>query len=405
MKKILLIEPSFPIPNKSKNHRNFLPIGLLKIASYLRAKGNIIKLIRGIPKEKEELINFKPDEIWITSLFSYWAKYVKSTVQFYKNLFPDSKIIVGGIYASLFPVKEVKDYTQCDEVYQGVIPEAEIVKPAYDLVDVDYQILHTTRGCIRKCSFCGTWKIEPEFIAKKSIIDMVTHKKLIFYDNNMLANPFIENILNELIELKKRGKILWCESQSGFDGRIMQQKPYLGKMLKQAGFRYPRIAWDGEYKFYPEIEKQINILKNSGFHAKEIYIFVLYNWEIPFEEMEKKRVKCWEWGVQIADCRYRPLNQMFDEFNSKKKNQTIKDYYIHTATGWTDDLVKKFRKNVRMQNICVRHGFPFYSKDFERKKYNKEIIKKIKKLKTFKEKIKFLKDNKIDFWIPNKYIN
>ena len=53
-KKILLVEPDFPIPPKSKNHKNFLPIGLLKIASYLRDHHNEVKLIRGVPKNIEE---------------------------------------------------------------------------------------------------------------------------------------------------------------------------------------------------------------------------------------------------------------------------------------------------------------------------------------------------------------
>ena len=38
VKCVLLVEPNFPIPGKSRNHSNFLPIGLLKIASYLREK-------------------------------------------------------------------------------------------------------------------------------------------------------------------------------------------------------------------------------------------------------------------------------------------------------------------------------------------------------------------------------
>ena len=46
IKKVLLVEPNFPIPNKSRNHSNFLPIGLLKIASYLRTKSIDVKLIR-----------------------------------------------------------------------------------------------------------------------------------------------------------------------------------------------------------------------------------------------------------------------------------------------------------------------------------------------------------------------
>jgi hypothetical protein len=394
---ILLVEPNFPIPAKSKNHKNFLPIGLLKIASYLKNKEIEVKLIRGTPKNSQELSeisNFSPNEIWITSLFTYWAKYVKDAVQYYKSIFPQSKIIVGGIYASLSSKKQVKEYTGCNEVYQGVMLEAEKCPPAYDLLKnanphpIDYQIIHSSRGCKRHCDFCGTWKIEPEFIPKRSIKNEVRYEKLVFYDNNLFMNPHIEEILQELIDLKKERKIKWCESQSGFDGRILLNKPHLAKKVKKAGFRYPRVAWDCGYKEYSNIEKQINILKEAGYSPKEINIFMIYNWDIPFEEMEMKRIKCWEWGIQIADCRYRPLNQLFDNYNSRKTEQTNKDYYIHNEAGWTDRLLKQFRKNIRRQNICIRHGF------------GKETTKKVKDLKNINDKIKFIENIGADYWIP-----
>jgi len=407
--RILLVEPEFPIPPKSKNHHNFLPIGLLKIASYLRSKGNKVKLLRGIPKPitKIYIENFNPQEVWITSLFTYWARYVKDAVRYYKRLFPDAKIVVGGIYASLMP-DHCKEYTECDEVRIGVIPEAEKCFPAYDLIrnvnphPIDYQIIHTSRGCIRDCEFCGVQKIEPEFIPKRSIKSEIRKRKVVFYDNNFLANEYKEDILRELIDLKKEKKILWCESQSGFDGRVLKGKPYLGEMLKKAGFRDPRIAWDRRYDQYQEIKDQIDILVSGGYKSKDIYIFMLYNWDIPFEEMERKRIKCWEWNVQIADCRYRPLDQTFDKYNPVKKDQTNGDYHIHTEAGWTDALVKQFRKNVRRQNICVRQGFRFYSPGFERKTVEKEVILSVKRVKIDDKQIRLLKRINANFWLPDK---
>ena len=116
----MLVEPKFPIPNKSRNHTNFLPIGLLKIATYLKSRGNEIQLVRFESKPelkiddfKEEL-NFKPDYIFVTSLFTYWASHVRSAVSYYKSKFPDSVVIVGGIYASLMP-EHCKEYTGCDQ--------------------------------------------------------------------------------------------------------------------------------------------------------------------------------------------------------------------------------------------------------------------------------------------------
>ncbi len=382
---VLLVEPKFPIPTKSRNHANFLPIGLLKIASYLNSKGHKYYLIRhdtDFNDIENNLNDFKPDKIFITSLFTYWAKYVKDAVQHYKTIYPEAEIIVGGIYASLMP-EDCKEFTDCDEVHIGTYKNAEEFVPDYSLVDVDYQIIHASRGCIRKCNCCGVYTIEPDFEFKKSIKKEIIKNKVIFYDNNLLANPFIENILQELIELKKEKEISHCESQSGFDGRILFKNPNLAKLLKKANFKYPKIAWDGNFKDKDEIKKQIDVLINGGYKSKEISIFMLYNHEIPFKEMEKKRIQCWKWNVQIIDCRYRPLDKNFDNYNPyTKKPQSDKHYFIHPL--WTDKLIRIFRSNIRKQNICIRQDTLYYSADIERKRISRKEATKYKKME-FKE--------------------
>ncbi len=103
-KKVLLVEPDFPFPNKSKNkaddiHKNFVPIGLLKLGAYNKATGNYVKLVRGV-KSKSEL-GFVPDEILVTSLFTYWSKQVWDCIANYRQEFPKAIIKLGGIYATL----------------------------------------------------------------------------------------------------------------------------------------------------------------------------------------------------------------------------------------------------------------------------------------------------------------
>ena len=125
VKKVLLVEPNFPIPTKSRNHSNFLPIGLLKIASYLRSKSIEVKLIRYEHQDAqttliEEKDEFVPDLICVTSIFTYWSKYVKDAVSHYKSKFKDAPILVGGVYASLLP-DHCKEYTGCDVVILGII--------------------------------------------------------------------------------------------------------------------------------------------------------------------------------------------------------------------------------------------------------------------------------------------
>jgi hypothetical protein len=97
--------------------------------------------------------------------------------------------------------------------------------------------------------------------------------------------------------------------------------------------------------------------------------------------------------VQIADCRYRPLDQTYDNYSSSR-SQTNKDYYIHPK--WTDAEVKQFRKNVRRQNICVRYGLLYYSKTLEKHLISPAETLKLKKLSPAEAK-KWLDD----IWDPS----
>ncbi|MBR9691963.1 Fe-S oxidoreductase [Candidatus Woesearchaeota archaeon] len=369
--KILLVEPEFPIPTKSKNHSNFLPIGLLKLATYYRKKGNKIKLNRG-----NHPAGFYPDRILITSLFTYWADYVKETVQYYRKIYPKSKIEVGGIYATLMP-EHCKEHTGCDKVFLAQHKGADACFPAYDLVDVDYQIIHGMRGCTNKCPFCGIWKLEQKnFKNIKQIKKEICSNHIIFYDNNMLVNPYIEEILEMLAITKYKERVIHCECQSGFDGRVLMQKPYLAKMLKKSRFENIRVAWDFPYNedSVRMVESWIMLLENAGYKRNEIFVFMIYNWKYDYTQLERKRAKCFELGVQIADCRYRPLNQTFDKYNPRTKKQTSKDYYIHP--NWTDASIRQFRRNVRKHNICIRYKISWdrYDPTLERLNSRKRLI-------------------------------
>lgn len=349
---VLLVEPNFPIPAKSKNHCNFLPIGLLKIAAYHRSIGDSVELHRG---------NFQatnlPDEIKVTSLFTYWSKQVQESVQYYKTLYPSAKMEVGGIYASLMP--EHAKASGCDDVKIGLYKKgiAEDFEPAYDLVNVDYQIVHGSRGCFRKCNFCGTWKIEPDVTYKKSIKDEIKKKKIVFYDNNLIANPHIKDVLSEIAEYKfSDHSRVQCESQSGLDGRILIKNPEIATYLKKARFQHPRISWDGPYAHWSKIKDQLQVLRDAGFRADDIFIFVLFNHDLSYEEMRAKLDACRRWKIRVIDCRFRPLDSTSDNYKPKAKSQDEGEYYIHK--GWTDGQVRAFRRAVRRQNIALILDLP-----------------------------------------------
>ena len=269
------------------------------------------------------------------------------------------------------------------------------IQPDYSLLgedaeEIDYQIIHSTRGCIRQCGFCGVYTIEPEFKHIHSIRNQIIRKKLVFYDNNLLANPNVEELLQELITLKKERVISSCESQSGFDGRVLKKKPHIAKLIKEANFKAPKIAWDGPFETFKARKKEIDLLVDAGYNPKDISVFMIYNHDLDYEELEKKRVYCFKWGVQVSDCRYRPLDRLDDGYNPAKHSGQTNDEY-HINPNWTDDEVRAFRRNVRRHNICIRHDMKYHSNKAERKKISKEASMKYRDM-TFEEVKKYLPD-------------
>lgn len=350
---ILLVEPEFPVPDKSRNHAHFLPIGLLKIGTWHKQCGDRVRLVRGLRPA-----GMQPSRILITSLFTYWSNQVHAAAQYYHDRYPKASIEVGGIYASLMP-----DHCQTMLPFAQVRPglyrngAAEDVRVDFSLLeqDLDYQIVHTTRGCTRRCSFCGTWRVEPEFTFKRSILPEIQKPRLVFYDNNLLANPHVDNILRELSDVRlSRGRRLICESQSGFDLGLLTAAR--ARLLRDARFRFPRIAWDGPYTDWPKVRERVDMLKEVGYGRKDIFVFMIFNHHLSCAEMRAKLDACRRWRVRVIDCRYRPLDQTFDNYVPGPRPQTSSDYYIHPA--WTDTQVRRFRQAVRHQNIAILLNLP-----------------------------------------------
>lgn len=330
-----------------------MPIGLLKIGSYHKRLGDTVKLVRG-----HKRCGFTPDRILITSLFTYWSRPVHDAADFYHTAYPGAKIEIGGVYASLMP-DHCKQNSPFAFVQRGLYRNgvAEEVTVDYALLpeELDYQIVHTSRGCPRRCTFCGTWRIEPAFTYVKSVLPLIQKRKLVFYDNNLLASPYIDHILQELADYRAAdGHPLRCESQSGFELRLLTADR--AAALKAAHFVSPRIAWDGPYRRWPEVQRAARALKDVGYGRKEIFVFMIYNLRLPYSEMRRKLDACRRWRVRVIDCRYRPLTCTEDKYRPGPRPQNPGEYYIHP--GWTDLQVRRFRRAVRRQNIAVLLNLP-----------------------------------------------
>lgn len=125
------------------------------------------------------------------------------------------------------------------------------------------------------------------------------------------------------------------ERQSRLDGRLLDNDPELAELLKRARFRNVRIAWDNFLSDFRSIKAQLDYLSAGGYKPKDVFVFMIYNHDIPYEKMLKKLNYCKRLGVQVSDCRYRPLESVDDNYDPSKYRTGHKeaDYYIHTIAG------------------------------------------------------------------------
>ncbi len=87
--RVLLVEPNY--------YTQYPPLGLLKLSALFKQQGHEVRFVRGIVL----VTGFKPDEVYVTSLFTWAWKPVWDVIAFYRQLFPKAVINLGGIYASL----------------------------------------------------------------------------------------------------------------------------------------------------------------------------------------------------------------------------------------------------------------------------------------------------------------
>jgi len=327
---VLLVEPQ----KSRKYHTPYPPLGLLKLATYHRQRGDFIKLVSGISDD-----GFEPDIIYITSLFTYAWEPVHEVIRFYSNRYKKARVLVGGVYASLCQDYLKGSFRDRIEICQGVIPELDDLLPAYWLIpEWKISILFSSRGCIRKCPFCSVLKLEPKFEAKKSIKHLIYpgHKKVVLWDNNILASPYWRNIFAELEELG-----LEVDFNQGLDARLLTEETVL--RLKRLKIPIIRLAYDTS-GVKQSVRKAISLLKDAGIDGRRIVVYCLFNYQdTPMDFLERMR-DLLSWGVVSYPMRYQALEP------------GPKDSYI--SPNWTKEQLEMLAKARRV--IGYGGAFPPY---------------------------------------------
>jgi len=230
-----------------------------------------------------------PDKVYISCIFKKNASQARGIATYY----PDAKIEIGGVGIDL--KKELPE-------------EIETIKPDYDLYPSQFSQGYTTRGCIRKCSFC----VVPE---KEGIIHEAQHPAefhdarfdtCMIMDNNLFAAPsyWQANVFHWFIENKI--KML---SPQGWDIRLLTEgRAKCLKAVRHAGNVH--FAWDN-LKDEKAIERGIQILKDVGFNLKhDVQFYVLSGYNTTFEQDLYRCEKLKEWGTNAFVMPYKKTSEI-----------------------------------------------------------------------------------------------
>jgi len=187
---------------------------------------------------------------------------------------------------------------------------------------------YASRGCIRKCSFCGVPKLEGDQREVQPLSAMIKNvdalygvkKDLILMDNNVVASSRFKDIIAEIRDLGftrdaklKRGKVpvqRRVDFNQGVDARILCKDPVYLKELSTICIKPLRIAFDhlGLRKQYEQAVRMAH-----GFELTELSNYMLYFHDSPEDLYERMWLNVnlnEELGIRIWSfpMRYQPTN-------------------------------------------------------------------------------------------------
>jgi hypothetical protein len=370
------------------------PLGLLKLATFHKRRGDEVKFVSGCDKSLFEGPNlFSPgilwDRVYISTLFTFEFKKTIETITFYKDAVGGSvhKIFVGGIMASLMP-SEIIQETNVQPI-RGVLcsPQQlglegnvniDLLPPAYDILDNrlyainDTYYAYTTRGCTNKCGYCGVTTIEPSFVEYIDIKDTIRELRAIYgdkpklklMDNNVLASQRLEQIVDDLGQLgygrnhftdtnPKKQRVI--DFNQGLDASCINANTML--LLSRLNIRPMRIAFDN-VKEKAVYERALEMAKEGG--LREFSNYMLYNWnDTPKDLYERLKINIklnQKWGngskrssaaIYSYPMRYAPIRSVQSGENQKRDyvSRSVKNNNnFITSAVWN----KRFTRNIEI---------------------------------------------------------
>jgi hypothetical protein len=355
---ILLVEPNIPLtyPN----------LALMKISARHKKKGHQVHYVKGLlPSTSNDMFGddlYKPDIIYISTLFTYQSARTIECINYYKDNFQDAKILVGGIFATLMP-DYIEEKTGI-KPFIGFSSNLDKIKPDYSLYEEfikyspkiqrweNFSMIFTTRGCPRSCKFCAVKRLEPRTEIIENWKDLIDYDKkhIMVYDNNLTAMP--KEHFKEVVNFLAEKRLITC-FHNGFDVRLLDDEKI--EMLSKIRWQENglRLAFDNMTED-GYLQDAIKKLRKLGVPKYAFMVFVLFNFQDDFDEAMYRATEVRELGVRPYPQIFKPLNAL--------------DNKIFVSEKWTADLAREFRYYWLM------------AKDFKKKTFSQFLAEKGKRI-------------------------
>lgn len=254
----------------------------------------------------------KPDIILVTTGMTYWYPSYIDTIKILKEHFPDTPVMLGGIYAGLCYEHACKN-TGADLVFKGsnihkilleihrlsgkgtvenISKISEHGYPDYTLYStLPYATIRTSRGCPFRCTYCGWYHLDDSY-SRADAENIVTYieylnkkmniKNFSFYDDALLydAENHIIKILEGILEKKIYANF---HTPNGLHNRFMTH--HIAQLFRKCGFMQPRLALEtiseikqketGSKTTNEDFLKAVSYLRQAGYGSGEIGAYVL----------------------------------------------------------------------------------------------------------------------------------
>lgn len=254
----------------------------------------------------------RPDLILATSAMTYWCTGVRETVATVREVFPETPVVLGGVYATLCR-DHARSSSGADEVFTGPGEAALLERveaytgwraaPAFDpeqldtypypAFDLQHQIpfvpLLTTRGCPFTCAYCAAHLLEPRRLQRspESILAELTHWRrrgvtdFVLYDDAFLADP--EGHALPLLDAVLRSD-LGLRFHTPNAVHIRGVTAETARLMFETGFTTLRLGLetadfenrDLDHKVTaPEFDQAVRWLQQAGFDRRQIGAYLL----------------------------------------------------------------------------------------------------------------------------------